>query len=350
MGLMRNQEIKWMLYAVLLITLAAVAAAYAFSPVAALVTGAAGVLLGIVFLLFTARRYRMLALLGDYIKRINNGEYQLELPDNDEGEFSILKSEIYKVTVSLREQNQRLRQEKLRLTDTLSDISHQFKTPLTSMSVMTDLLADGRLDESRRTQFAVQLRSQLEQLTWLTEALLKLSKLDAEVVSFNPRLVPLRKLIDKACSPLLIPMELREQTLTIKAEGGDICCDLNWTAEALLNILKNCMEHMPNGGVIHILASSNALFTEIRVCDNGPGIDKDDLPYIFDRYYRGKNAAKDSVGIGLAMARAIVEAQDANLKAGNAQGGGAEFILRFPASIDQVQTSCALSTDPASQP
>lgn len=334
MGLMRNKEVKRMLYAMLLITFTAIAVAYVFSPSAAVVAGAACLLLGIVFLLFTGRRYRLLARLGDYLKRVNNGEYPLELPDNDEGELSILKSEIYKVTVSLREQNKRLKQDKLRLADALSDISHQFKTPLTSMSVMTDLLSGGKLDKSRRAEFTAQLRAQLERLTWLTEALLKLSKLDAEAVTFKLRLVPLHELINKACSPLLIPMELKEQTLTIEAEGG-LCCDLNWTAEALSNILKNCMEHMPNGGEIRILASTNALFTEIRVIDDGPGIDKADLPYIFHRFYRGKNASKDSVGIGLAMARAILEAQGGSLEASNAHGGGAEFILRFPTNKAQ---------------
>ncbi len=330
MRLMRNKEIRRMLYAMLLITLAAIAAAYAFSPAAAAVAGAACLLLGAVFLLFTGRRYRQLARLADYLKRVNNGEYALELPDNDEGELSILKSEIYKVTVSLREQNERLKQEKLRLADALSDISHQFKTPLTSMSVMTDLLSDGRLDETPRAQFTAQLRGQLERLTWLTEALLKLSRLDAETVLFKPRLVPLEELIGKACSPLLIPMELKEQTLTVEAQG-DLYCDLNWTAEALSNIMKNCMEHTPAGGGIRMRAFTNALFSEIRVADDGPGIDKADLPYIFDRFYRGKSAAKDSVGIGLAMAKAIVNAQGGTLTAGSAHGGGAEFILRFSA-------------------
>jgi Osmosensitive K+ channel histidine kinase len=329
MGLMRNKEVKRMLYAMLLITLAAMAAAYAFSPSAAIVAGAACLLLGTIFLLFTRRRYRLLARLGAYLKLVNNGEYPLELPDNDEGELSILKSEIYKVTVSLREQNERLKQDKLRLADALSDISHQFKTPLTSMSVLTDLLAEGKLDERRRAEFTAQLRAQLERLKWLTEALLKLSRLDAEAVVFKLRLVPLPELLNKACSPLLIPLELKEQTLAVEAEGS-VCCDLNWTAEALSNILKNCMEHTPAGGKIRILASENALFTEIRVLDNGPGIEKADLPYIFDRFYRGKNAAKDSVGIGLAMSRAILDAQGGSLEAGNAHGGGAEFILRFP--------------------
>lgn len=334
MWLMRNKEIKRMMLVILLITFGSFAVVFSFSPTAAIVTGAACLLIGIFFLLFTCRRYQMLALLVEYLRRVNNGEYQMELTDNDEGEFSILKSEIYKVTVSLREQNERLKQEKIRLSDTLSDISHQFKTPITSMSIMTDILSDKNLDETRRAQFSEQLHRQLERLTWLTEALLKLSKLDAEAVLFKPQIVSLRKLIDKACSPLLISMELKEQFLTVEAEG-DICCDLNWTSEALSNILKNCTEHTPQGGGIHVIASENAIFAEIRVVDDGPGIDKGDLPYIFDRFYRGENSSKNSVGIGLAMARSILELQDASLKAGNAQEGGAEFILRFPVPTEK---------------
>ncbi len=335
MGLTRNKEVKRMLCAMLLVTFAAVAAAYIFSPAAAVTAGAACLLLGAVFLLFTRRRYRHLADLSDYLRRVNGGDYSLELPAGDEGELSILKSEIYKVTISLREQNERLRRDKLRLSDALSDISHQFKTPLTSLSVMTDLLFESKLDEGRRAEFTGQLRAQLGRLTWLTEALLKLSKLDADAVMFQRRLVLLCELIRKAAEPLLIPMELKGQTLFVETDGS-VCCDLNWTAEALTNIMKNCMEHTPAGGGIRISASSNALFTEIRVSDGGPGIDKTDLPYIFDRFYRGKNAAGNSVGIGLAMAKAISEAQGASIETRNAHGGGAEFILRFPA--DRAQT------------
>ncbi len=330
MGLIRNKEVKRMLYAMALITLAGTAAAYAFSIAAAAITGASCILTGAVFLLYTGQRYKRLARLSDYLKRVNGGNYALELPDSDEGELSILKSEIYKVTVSLNEQNERLQHEKLQLADSLSDISHQFKTPLTSMSVMADLLLSGKLDEGRRAEFAGQIRTQLERLKWLTEALLKLSRLDAEAVVFNRRPVPLRALLERASEPLLIPMELKEQTQILEIDDSDLNCDLNWTTEALTNILKNCTEYTPAGGEIRISASANALFTEIRILDGGPGLENTELPFIFERFYRGKNAAKDSVGIGLAMAKAIVQAQGGSLEARNANSGGMEFILRFP--------------------
>lgn len=330
MGLLRNKEIKRMVYIMSLITLAGTAAAYAVSPAAAVAAGAVCLCLDIAFLLSTRRRYRRIASLSGYLKRVNGGDYSIELPDTVEGELSILKSEIYKVTMSLREQNERLKKEKLQLADSLSDISHQFKTPLTSMSIMTDLLLDGRLDEIRRAEFTGQLSRQLERLTWLTDALLKLSRLDAGAISFNRRNIRTRELIEKACDPLLIPAELKNQALSIEAGDGIIYCDPDWTAEALLNIIKNCMEHTPAGGKIGITASANVLFTEIRVRDSGTGIDKADLPHIFHRFYKGRNAARNSAGIGLAMAKAISEAQDGALEAKNPPDGGAEFIMRFP--------------------
>jgi len=327
---MRNREVKRMLYAVLFVMLAGTVLAYGVFPPAGAITGTACLLLCAVFLLFTRRRYLQLADLSRYLKRVNSGDYSLELPDSDEGELSILKNEIYKVTMSLREQNERLKKEKRQLADALSDISHQYKTPLTSISVMADLLLDRKLDEARRAHFTGQLRAQLERLTWLTEALLKLSRLDANAVSFRRQPVPLRELIQKACEPLLIPIELKDQTLSIEASDDSVSCDRSWTAEALSNIVKNCMEHTPAGGRIRVIASTDALFAEIRVQDSGAGIDRADLPYIFDRFYKGRNAAPGSVGIGLAMARAISEAQGGSLEARNALAGGAEFALRFP--------------------
>lgn len=329
MKLTRNKEIKRMLCLMLLISLSAVIIAFSFSPSAAIVTGLSCFLLCDIFLLYTGKRYRQLARLSDDLKSVNDGEDPLDLPGHDEGELSILKSEIYKVTVSLREQNDQLKKEKLKLADALSDISHQFKTPLTSLFVMSDLLSEEKIDENQRYEFTLQLEAQLERLKWLTESLLKLSRLDADAVSFKPSLISHEKLIHKACSPLLIPMELKDQSLVIDTKGS-VFCDLNWTAEALSNILKNNMEHTPAGGIIHIQAQENVLFSEIRVWDNGPGIDKDDLPYIFDRFYKGKNASKDSVGIGLSMSRSIVNAQGGQLEVSYAFQGGTEFILRFP--------------------
>ena len=281
-------------------------------------------------LAYTRRRYRQINKLSDYLQRISNGDYALDIRDNTEGELSILKNEIYKVTVMLKRQNEALLNDKAALENALSDISHQLKTPLTSMFVMTDLLLEQDLPEPRRFEFTDRIRMQLERMQWLVTSLLKLSKLDAKTVEFKADVVSARQLFEKACEPLLIPLELKNQTLSI--QGGDIQlrCDENWTAEALLNILKNCIEHTPLNGGIRIDCTQNPLFVQIQIKDSGSGIDQKDLPHIFERFYRGKNAADESIGIGLAMASAIVQEQGGSIEASNAADIGSCFVIRFP--------------------
>jgi len=332
MGLIRNPEIKLMLYALLLITLIGTILTLVLAPFAFIISVCTCLLLINAFMSFTKRRYQSISDLSDYLKRVNSGDYSLELADHDEGELSILKSEIYKVTMALQEQNEKLKKEKNQLADSLSDISHQFKTPLTSMSVMVDLLVNSNLSTEKRREFTIQLRTQIERLKWLTEALLKLSKLDAAAVKFNPQHISLQELITRACESLHIPVELKGQSLLLQLDDSLLICDPQWTAEALTNILKNCVEYTPQGGVIRVIASTNALFTHIYIIDNGQGIDRADLPYIFTRYYRGKNASSDSVGIGLAMAKEIVEAQGGSIEA-KSTDSGAEFNLYFPIKV-----------------
>jgi signal transduction histidine kinase len=230
----------------------------------------------------------------------------------------------------LSEQSSYLEQDKVKLTNAISDISHQLKTPLTSMMVMADLLSSNQLDESKRAEFTQNIRVQLERIEWLVSSLLKLSKIDAGTVSFKKDQVSVRSLIERAVQPLLIPMDIKEQTLSV--EGDDSVTfsgDGHWTAEALINILKNCVEHTSVGGQVSISFSETPLFTEIKVKDNGNGIPKEDLPYIFRRFYKGKNAGEDSVGIGLAMAYSIITSQQGDIEVRSEQGIGTEFHIKF---------------------
>lgn len=325
----RSREIK--LYALLLLVIGAAStmACFAISTAAGIVAGAASLLFILSLLFFTRWRYRQLARLASYLKRINSGDYALDVRDNTEGELSILKSEIYKTTVMLRERSALLLRDKAVLETALSDISHQLKTPLTSMLMMTDLLCDNNLPEHQRRAFTGRIRSQLERIQWLVSALLKLSRLDAKAVDFKQAHISVNALIEKASAPLLILMELKNQSLVIKDGGMALSCDNNWTAEALLNILKNCVEHTPEGGEIMITCEANPLYTQLKITDSGSGIPKEDLPYIFKRFYRGKNAADDSIGIGLAMAAAIISEQGGTLDAQSTPGGSV-FTIRFP--------------------
>src|SRR5699024_2448927 len=207
------------------------------------------------------------------------------------GELSILKNNIYKVTLMLAEQGELLKKDKIHLTEALSDISHQLKTPLTSMTVMVDLLSDPQLSSEKRSEFIHTIMRQLERIEWLVSSLLKLSKIDAGTAIFKQDQVFVQELIEKALDPVLIPIEIKEQTISITGdEKVSFIGDLNWTVEALTNILKNCVEHTQAGGRIALSFTENVLFTELIIQDDGKGIAKEDLPYLFNRFYKGKNA------------------------------------------------------------
>lgn len=279
-------------------------------------------------------RYRRLEEMAAMVRAIAQGDASAPLHANFEGELSILRSEISKLTHTLTTQNQHLEHEKVSLMNSLSDISHQLKTPLTSIAVMADLLKNPDLPDAERLRFARRLRAQTERMEWLVTSILKLSRLDAGVVEFKRERLPVRRLIDQALEPLLIPLDIKNQRLTLVGEdSAQLTADARWTVEALLNVLKNCMEHTPEGGEIQIHYQETPLFTEILVQDSGEGIDKADLPYIFNRFYRGKNASEDSVGIGLAMSYAITAAQNGSLSVSSRTGEGSRFAFRFMKNV-----------------
>lgn len=328
--MLRNREIQILGAAMGSISLAATIIAAFIAPLAAVLVFAASALLMGSSLLFTRWRYRELEKLSAYLRQISSGNYSLDVRDNQEGELSILKNDIYKVTLRLSEQGSLLQQDKIQLTDAISDISHQLKTPLTSMTVMADLLSGPDLPPDKRKEFTRNIRIQLERIDWLVSSLLKLSKIEAKTVPFKEDRVPVKMLIQKALEPVLIPMDIKEITVSIKGEDSvTFVGDLNWTAEAIINILKNGVEHTHEGGAIAISFSENALFTEITIEDNGKGIPKEDLPYIFKRFYKGKNASEGSIGIGLAMAHSIIASQNGVIDVTSDSENGTQFRIKF---------------------
>jgi len=327
----RNREIQYLIVALGIICLVATGVAkILLSFQAALIVFITSIVLASCTLIFTKWRYQEIAKLSSYLRRISSGDYTLDIRDNHEGELSILKSNIYKVTLMLSEKSTLLQQEKIRLTDAISDISHQLKTPLTSMMVMADLLSDPKLNEAKRVEFTRNIGVQLERMEWLVSSLLKLSKIDAGTAIFKKDKIHVNKLIEKAVEPILIPMDIKEQTLKVSGDNTSIFVgDLNWTVEAIINLLKNSVEHTENGGEVSISFLENALFTEITIMDNGKGIPKEDLPYIFKRFYKGKNASEDSVGIGLAMAYSIIKSQNGDIEVMSELGKGTQFKIKF---------------------
>lgn len=283
----------------------------------------------LVYFVATYRRYRRIVALSAEIDHLlHEDDQSINLAKYAEGELGILQSEIYKMTVRLREQGRRLSDEKVYLADSIADIAHQIRTPLTSINLVVQFLSEPNLAEERKRELIRELYGRLSGIDWLITALLKISKLDADTVRFQQEETNLSELIQASVQPLLVPMELRQQVLEVQAEGTCIC-DIAWTCEALTNIVKNCMEHTQNGGKIEVRATENALYSEIIISDNGGGIDKEDLPHVFERFYKGKNASETSFGIGLALARMIVAGQNGTVKVKNQTSGGAEFTVRF---------------------
>ena len=328
MKLLKNKEVRVSLLWQLLLSAVACGICFYFDLRAGLTAAVLSLLLMLVYGISTYKRYRKLAALAGNINRVLHGDSAIDFDNYSEGELSILHSEIYKMTVRLREQQQTLTRDKTYLADSIADISHQIRTPLTSINLLVERLSAPGLSDEDRHALTNELYELLARIDWLITTLLKISKLDAGTVKFKRDTLRLEALIERACMPLLIPIELREQALLVRAQG-DFTGDTAWTCEAIGNIVKNCMEHTSKGGQIEIDAVETPLYAEIVIRDNGTGIAPEDLPRIFERFYKGKGSDGKSFGIGLALSRMIITGQGGTVKAENRKPAGAMFTLRF---------------------
>jgi signal transduction histidine kinase len=216
------------------------------------------------------------------------------------------------------------------LADNLADIAHQLKTPITSMSLMTELLAETRQDSEEDLVYVEKLHKQLERLNYLVTALLTLSKIDVNTLNLEKKEVDLFTLLTNAVEPIQELTQQKRQTVFVQSEPTiSFIGDLHWCTEAILNLVKNCSEHTPAQGTINLSFEQNSIYTQILVEDNGSGFNKEDIPYLFERFYKGRNARKDSVGIGLALAKAIIEKHNGSIRAENKKEGGARFIIKL---------------------
>ena len=266
--LLKNKEIRHALLWQMLVATVGCTVCFYIDMRAGVAAVAMCLILVLIYYISTYMRYKKLRLLSEDINKLLHGDNAISLQNYCEGELSILHSEIYKMTVRLREQQQRLLQDKTYLADSLADISHQIRTPLTSINLLVQLLSEADLTEERRYRLTRELFQLLSRIDWLITVLLKISKLDAGTVQFKRETVSMESLLRKACEPLLVPMELRGQTLKIQARG-DFTGDVSWTCEALGNIVKNCMEHTPQNGIIEIESEENALYTQVIIADTG---------------------------------------------------------------------------------
>ena len=289
-----------------------------------------------------------------YIREINNKNYELKIKENAEDELSNLRNELYKITLMLKEEAENSKKDKKFLAKSLSDISHQIKTPLTSISIMLDELKDNQnMDEETRRRFIFEISRQAEQISFLTIALLKLSKLDSGTVEFEKSKYRLDVLVQNAIKNLEIPLEIKniqvetnfDEVSEVNKEKNlnnnsaknnklnkaslEVIGDYRGTLEAVTNIIKNCIEHTQESKKIHIQIRVTNVYTELIIEDEGEGIDEKDLKHIFERFYKGKNSSENSFGIGLSLSKTILEKQKASISCSSVLHKGTTFKIYF---------------------
>lgn len=325
---MINKDIKIIIILGVAITAVMSIICLFIEPICAIITLLLGAIITGIFALYTKQRYNRLNELNNYLSAVCSGDFDLKIAENTEGELSILSNNLYKVITILKTQNEMLIKDKTYLADSLADISHQLKTPLTSMMVMTDLIKENGQPE-KRDEFLSIIEGQLDKMKWLITNLLKLSRLDAGTVEFKNEPFSIKNAVEQSLNPFLVTLELKQIELLNNADDFTVTGDEGWTVEAIGNIIKNCIEHTDKNGRLTISSTGTNLYTSIVITDNGCGIEAEDLPHIFERFYQGKNAHNESVGIGLALAKAVFEKERATITVNSEIGIGSEFEIRF---------------------
>lgn len=327
----RNPEIKKQFGIYMICSLIFITGAFFIGTAAGVCVTVACIGLGIMFFSFTAYRYKKIGELSENLNGILHGNENLNMLSDEEGELSVLSSEIYKATLRLKEQAELLEQDKAYLENFIADISHQLKTPMTAFRLLLLRLEDEELSPEEKTDIMRKIKSLLERTDWLITSLLKLASVESGTTALKREDISLKKVMEKALEPLQIPMEVKEIHFE-KAIEEDLYYsgDFGWSVEAFSNILKNCVEHTDMKGTIQVSAKDNPLFVELRIADDGETIPEKELPHILERFYKGKKREKESYGIGLALANIIIQKQNGKLNVYNKEDGkGVYFLIRF---------------------
>jgi len=265
------------------------------------------------------------------IEKINRKNYELELDELSEDKLSILKQEIYKTTVMLKENADNSLKDKINLKNSLQDISHQLKTPLTSINIMLDNIIDNPdMDIEIRQDFIKQIKREINNIAFLVGSLLKLSKFEANTITFNREELSVKKIINETVKNVSNLSDLKNVNIEIHDKcKNTIKCDYKWQVEALTNILKNAIEYSYEGDKVIVDCEDNNIYTQIKIKDYGKGMDDEDTLNIFKRFYKGKEANKDSVGIGLSLSKTIIEKDKGVVTVESKKDRGTTFIIKY---------------------
>ena len=288
------------------------------------------------YYLYLKRENRKLKEILKYLKDINRGLYNLKIEENEEDDLSLLKNELAKTTIMLKEVASNNLKDKVLLKESLEDLSHQLRTPLTSITLILDSL--NSKEETDRLESYKDMKRLILNLNFLVNSLLKLARFDANTITFKEEdflvdiedEIELNKIVIEAIKNVSMLSDLRNVNVNLKIKSNSVIkCDFKWQVEALTNIIKNCIEHSKDNSFIEINHDENKLYTRIIIKDQGVGISKDDLKHIFERFYKGKNSSCDSVGIGLALAKTIIEKDNGFITVTSKEGVGTTFIIKY---------------------
>lgn len=293
--------------------------------------GVSVILLLIIVNIYYHSRNQKIQEIIKYIEAINNKNYDLKIAENTEDDLSNFRNELYKIAIMLKEQASQSINDKKALQTSLEDISHQLKTPLTSISIMLDNIRENpNMDEHTRQEFIYEISRQINWINWLVISLLKLSKLDSNTAVFVQKEIKVEDLINNVVKNLAIPIDIKQQNVIVNGSSDVMFVgDYNWQLEALTNIVKNCIEHTVENKNIYINWEENNFYTKIVIKDEGVGIDKKDVKHIFERFYKGKNSSENSVGIGLALAKSIIEKDNGYIICVSELGRGTTFEIKY---------------------
>lgn len=286
-----------------------------------------------IWTLYTIKQNKKIHEIDMYLKKVNSGDYTLKIEENSEDELSKLRNELYKTTVLLREAAENSKKENINLSNSLTDISHQLKTPLTSIRIMIDNIYDNPdMDEETKMDFIKSINNQIEWISSLVVSLLKLAKFDAGTIVMNDENVNIIELINNVKDNLSIILELKEIDIILEYDHSKpiiVSIDYTWQLEALTNIIKNAIEHSKNNSKIHIKIEDSSVFTKIIIEDEGEGISKKDLPHIFQRFYKSEKSSENSIGIGLSLAKTIIEKDNGYINVKSEEGKGTTFYIKY---------------------